>query len=186
MSAFKRSSHRVAAAAILFLTILAWHAEATAAQPTLTWVNNAPDASGFSVERGTGVTGAFAEIATTGAAVTSYVDSSVPSTTTYCYRVRAFNPNGYSGYSNTACTRRYEQTASLAVVKAGPGSGTVVSAPIVMGAPPQINCGMNCSGSFAGGTTVTLTARPAVCSYRRVHAVLEYPEYPFGLNARTR
>ncbi|HLB36089.1 MAG TPA: hypothetical protein VJL31_05940, partial [Gemmatimonadales bacterium] len=164
MSSFKRLPHRVAVAAMLLVAILAWPPEAIAAPPTLTWVNNAVDAIGVSVERSTGVTGAFAEVATTGAAVTTYVDSTAPDTITYCYRVRAFNSDGYSAYSNTACTRRFSPSASLAVVKAGPGNGTVVSAPVQMGTPPQINCGMNCSGSFAGGTTVTLTARPATGS----------------------
>ena len=43
------------------LTILAWRAEAIAAQRTLTWVGNSVDETGFSVERSTGGAGVFAE-----------------------------------------------------------------------------------------------------------------------------
>ena len=49
-------------------------------------------------------------------------------------------------------------TATLAVSKAGAGSGTVTSS------PAGISCGTTCSATFAGGTTVTLTATPAAGS----------------------
>src|SRR5207244_2752491 len=45
--------------------------------------------------------------------------------------------------------------ATLTVTKAGSGSGTVTSN------PAGINCGSTCSGSYASGTAVTLTATPA-------------------------
>jgi List-Bact-rpt repeat protein len=163
VNSFKRSSHCVAAATMLLLTMLAWHAEAIATQLTLTWVNNAVDAAGFSVERSTGGTGAFAEIATTGVEVTTYVDPTVADATSYCYRVRAFTPTIYSDYSTTACGIP-ARTAGLAVVKMGPGSGTVVSAPTPGGAVSDVICGMNCSGIFASGITVILTATPATGS----------------------
>lgn len=47
----------------------------------------------------------------------------------------------------------------LGVTVTGTGSGSVVSA------PPGIACGEMCSASFAGGTTVTLTASPGASSY---------------------
>jgi len=47
---------------------------------------------------------------------------------------------------------------ALAVDKAGTGLGTVRSA------PAGINCGSTCSAGFAPGTSVTLTATPAVSS----------------------
>ena len=50
------------------------------------------------------------------------------------------------------------QTFSLAVTKAGTGSGTVTSS------PAGINCGATCSFTFATGTTVTLTAAPSADS----------------------
>jgi hypothetical protein len=49
-------------------------------------------------------------------------------------------------------------TFPLTVTKAGPGSGTVTSS------PAGINCGTDCSESYASGTNVTLTAAPAAGS----------------------
>lgn len=46
-------------------------------------------------------------------------------------------------------------TYSLSVAKAGTGTGTVTSS------PSGINCGSDCSESYASGTNVTLTATPS-------------------------
>jgi hypothetical protein len=73
-----------------------------AAQLTLTWVDNAGGIANFIVERKTGMTGTYARIATTGPGITTYVDSAVVAGT-YCYRVKASNASGESGYSNEAC-----------------------------------------------------------------------------------
>jgi hypothetical protein len=153
----KRPSRRVAVATLLFLTVLAWHAETIAGQLTESWVNNTSDAIGISIERSEGTTGWFAEIATTGATATSYTDLTVADGTTYCYRVRAYNPTAYSAYSNTACGAT-AQALSLAVVMMGTGSGVVIST------PSGILCGTTCSGTYGSGTAVTLTATPATGS----------------------
>lgn len=80
---------------------LALASAAQAAQFTLSWVDNSTNETGFRIERSTdGVS--FAEIATVGPDVVSYVDGNLPNSTTYSYRVRAYNTAGNSGYSNTA------------------------------------------------------------------------------------
>ena len=84
----------------------------SAGQLTVTWVDNSTVEAGFSVERSTGSTGTFAEIATTGPAVTSYTDPTVADGTTYCYRVRAYNAADYSDYSNAACGATAQAVAS--------------------------------------------------------------------------
>ena len=76
---------------------------ASAAQLTLAWVDNAGGTAYFNVERKTGTTGTYARIATTGTGITTYADSAVVAGTTYCYRVKASNAFGDSGYSNEAC-----------------------------------------------------------------------------------
>jgi hypothetical protein len=50
------------------------------------------------------------------------------------------------------------QTFTLTARKAGLGLGTVTSS------PGGISCGLTCSASYAGGTTVTLTAQPGLLS----------------------
>lgn len=157
MSSLQRPFHRVAVATLLFLTMLAWHAETLAAQLTSSWVNNTTDAVGISVERSTGSTGAFTELTTLGPADSTFTDLNVTDGSTYCYRVRAYNATAYSDYSNTACSAM-AQAFGLAVVTMGTGSGVAISA------PSGILCGTTCSGTFAGGTAVNLTATPATGS----------------------
>ena len=70
-------------------------------QINLSWNDNADNEDGFKVERKTEA-GSFAQIATTDPNVTSFADVGLQPSTTYTYRVRAFNTAGNSGYSNTA------------------------------------------------------------------------------------
>jgi hypothetical protein len=75
------------------------------AQFTLSWTDNSTNETGFRIERAiwtNGVQGAFSEINTVGVNVQTYVDTGLPNSTTYSYRVRAYNSAGNSGYSNIA------------------------------------------------------------------------------------
>jgi hypothetical protein len=74
-----------------------------AVQLTLNWVDNSGGAATFIVERKMGTAGTYARIATTGTGTTTYTDSAVVAGTAYCYRVKASNAQGESGYSNEAC-----------------------------------------------------------------------------------
>src|SRR3990170_3323449 len=106
------------------------------------------------IERKTGTSGTFAQFATVGANVTSYIDSGLTSGTIFCYRLLAYNVAGDSAYSNEACGTT-PQDFSLTVVRAGTGSGTVAST------PAGISCGTDCSEPYPNGTAVTLTAAGA-------------------------
>lgn len=74
------------------------------AQFTLNWTDNSNNESGFRIERAPGLsaTTGFTEIGTVGANIQTYVDTNLPNSTAYSYRVRAYNAAGNSGYSNTA------------------------------------------------------------------------------------
>ena len=79
-------------------------AQAQSATATLTWTDNATNELTYRVERATGNcsgTPTFAEIATLPANTVTYVDTTAATNTWYCYRVRAVNNSGFSGYSNT-------------------------------------------------------------------------------------
>jgi hypothetical protein len=72
---------------------------ASSSQINLSWNDNSSNETGFKIERSTdGRT--FTQIATVGANVTSYSNSGLTASTTYYYRVRAYNSGGNSGYSN--------------------------------------------------------------------------------------
>lgn len=67
----------------------------------LTWQDNSNDEAGFRIERKPG-SGNFQEVRVVGAGVTSFISSGLVSSTTYVFRVRAYNSIGASGYSNEA------------------------------------------------------------------------------------
>jgi hypothetical protein len=71
-------------------------------QINLLWSDTANNESGFRVERKLGAGGTYAEIATVGANVTSYNDTGLSASTTYYYRILAYNGIGNSAYSNEA------------------------------------------------------------------------------------
>ena len=69
-------------------------------QINLTWQDNSNNEIGFKIERSTGGT-AFTQITVVGANVTSFADTGLTSNTKYQYRVRSYNADGDSAYSNT-------------------------------------------------------------------------------------
>src|SRR5262249_15923592 len=73
------------------------------ARLTLNWVDNSDGAAKFTIERRMGTAGTYKPVATTGVGITTYTDSAIVGGTTYCYRVKAFNTSGESGYSNQPC-----------------------------------------------------------------------------------
>jgi hypothetical protein len=70
-------------------------------QIDLSWTDNSANEDGFSIERRTSV-GSFAEIDTTLTDIATYSDTSVSAGNTYHYRVRSFNAQGQSSYSDEA------------------------------------------------------------------------------------
>lgn len=70
-------------------------------QVSLAWSDTSTSENGFQVERAIGA-GTFATIGATSTNLTSYTDTGVSAGGVYAYRVRSFNANGQSGYSNLA------------------------------------------------------------------------------------
>ncbi len=75
---------------------------ASCSQINLSWTDNSNNETGFKIERKTGVSGSWSQIATVGANITSYSNTGLTGNTTYYYRVRAYNAAGDSSYSNEA------------------------------------------------------------------------------------
>lgn len=96
----------------------------TVAGQTVSWIDASSDETGFAIERcaGSGCT-SFGQIATVPAGVTAYTDTFMV-TSTNRYRVRAFNADGYSSYSNVVEQIVLGVGQVFAVASASPVSGT--------------------------------------------------------------
>lgn len=69
---------------------------------TVTWTDNSSFESGFYIDRATSSAGPFTQIAIADANVRTYSDIALAANTAYWYRVRAYNNQYTSDYSNTA------------------------------------------------------------------------------------
>jgi hypothetical protein len=105
----------------LLLTLTGWQREVIAAQLRLDWADNSASETGFQIERRT-LSGTYNQIATVGANVTAYSDSTVTPGTMYCYRVRAFNSEETSIYSDEICGSPVSASSVVVTVNA---EGTV-------------------------------------------------------------
>ncbi len=88
----------------------------------LSWTDNATTETGFKVERCPGTTCTnFAQIAqpgsTTGIGTTTYSDTNVTASTSYVYRVRAYNAGGDSANSNQVVVTTPAGTVAMTPVK---------------------------------------------------------------------
>jgi predicted secreted protein len=84
----------------------------SSSQINLAWADNATDETGFKIERCTGAgCSDFSQIATVGANVTGYSNTGLAASTSYSYRVQAYNGGGDSGYSNTASATTQASTS---------------------------------------------------------------------------
>ena len=75
---------------------------ASSSQINLQWTDNSSNETGFRIERSIIAGGPFTQVATTGAGVTTYSNTGLAASTTYYYRVCAYNSAGASVYSNAA------------------------------------------------------------------------------------
>jgi titin len=75
----------------------------SSSQINLAWQDNSTNEDGFNIERCQGAgCGNFSQIAQVGADVVTYNDTGLSASTSYTYRVRAFNADGNSAYSDPA------------------------------------------------------------------------------------
>ncbi|MCC5806078.1 MAG: fibronectin type III domain-containing protein [Opitutales bacterium] len=76
----------------------------------LAWTDNATNELGFKIERSATGTSGWAEIATVPAGTNAFSDTGLPPSSTHHYRVRAYNADGDSPYTNTVSATTLEDT----------------------------------------------------------------------------
>jgi hypothetical protein len=69
---------------------------------SISWTDASNNEAGFRIERAASSSGPFTELAIVGAGLATYANTGLAASTTYHYRVGAYNSAGSSAYSNTA------------------------------------------------------------------------------------
>ena len=75
--------------------------DVTTTSISLSWTDNSDNESGFKIVRSSSENGTYSEVGTVGANTTTYTNSGLSSNTSYYYKVRAYNSQGNSGFSNS-------------------------------------------------------------------------------------
>jgi Divergent InlB B-repeat domain len=117
----------------VFIAVAGWVNNAGAADLQLSWNDNSSNESGFEIERKTGTSGTFSKRATVGANVKTYVDTGLPGTTTFCYRVRAYNSAGKSAFTPEACKTTPSGTPPASNLITREAESGTLTAPMVIG-----------------------------------------------------
>ncbi|MCB0162587.1 MAG: DNRLRE domain-containing protein [Anaerolineae bacterium] len=76
--------------------------DVSATQINLVWQDNSNNETGFKIERSPNGSSNWTQIATVGVNATTYANTGLSPSTTYFFRVRAYNGSGNSAYSNIA------------------------------------------------------------------------------------
>jgi hypothetical protein len=141
-------------------------------QVNLSWTENSTNEDGFEIERCAGVScQSFTKIAQTGANATSYNDTTVSSSITYSYRIRAFNAGGGGSYSTPATVT----TPSAPSIHVGDLEGSTSASKNTWAASVTITVhtsahaaasGATVTGTWTGGAsgTATCTAAAGTCT----------------------
>ena len=114
----------------------------SSSQINLSWADLSDNETGFEIERSTDNRN-YSKIADVGAGTTTYANTGLVSNTQYCYRVRAKNGAGNSGYTDPACAT----TQAPPVTIPRPPSGLTATAT----SSSQINLGWTDNASDETG-----------------------------------
>lgn len=104
-------------------------------QIQIQWQDNSSNEEGFKITRYT-ASGGWADLTQTAAGVTQYTDQGLQPSTSYCYRIAAFNSADTTAYTTLKCAT----TPAAAATGGGSGSGGSGSTPSTTGDECYVNC----------------------------------------------
>jgi hypothetical protein len=141
------------------------NAQATSITQTtisLSWTNNANNATGYNILRKTTTGANFALIASLPASATTYTDTGLTPGTSYDYHIQAYNVAGYSDFSGfTAVTLSATSTqpaVSVSTTTLQVKDGSSGSFTVSLASAPMANTTVNVSLSGTPALTVSPTA----------------------------
>ena len=131
-------------------------------QVTLTWSDNSSNETGFRLERSANGTN-WTEFAVVGSNIASFTDTGLTASTTYQYRVRAYNSNGNSSYSNISSATTSSATTTVAVIDTtaptvsilNPAGGAKVSGTVAINVTASDNFGIKSLKLYIDGKLVS-------------------------------
>ncbi|MBE0436680.1 MAG: fibronectin type III domain-containing protein, partial [Methylomicrobium sp.] len=124
---------------------------------TISWADNSDNEIGFRLERSIDAKSWY-EFAVVGSNVKSFTDTGLAAATTYYYRVRVYNSNGNSSYSNTVSST----TKNAVVASCVYSNPALTMAPSTLYTLPGVSVAYSISltnkdSSACGASTFTLT-----------------------------
>jgi hypothetical protein len=135
----------------------------------VTWSDRSNNEDGFVVERRTGNSGGFAEVARLGAGVTRYEDGDLRAGTTYQYQVRAFNRGGSSAPAGPAEVTTRPGLQSVTVNPARLRSGRAATGEVTLTGVTPVAVTVQLQGSNGAASVpaqVTVPAGSRSASFR--------------------
>ncbi len=135
----------------------------SSSQIDLSWSDNSTDETGFDIEGSTDGAN-FTLITSTAANTTGFSDSGLNPSSTYFYRVSAYNSNGNSTFSNTSSATTQPQTAGTSVqvgsitvstLSQGKGQKSGRAVVVVVDDQGAAVAGATVTGDFSGGINET-------------------------------
>ena len=113
----------------------------------VTWDDNSGAEAGFKIERATASNGPWTQVATNAASDPTYTDIGLAPSSTYWYRVRSYNANGNSAYSNVDSGTTGNQPPTIATIgNKTVAAGTTLKFRVTSTDPNQNTGAQNLSG----------------------------------------
>ena len=100
---------------------------ASGTEVRLAWADGSTNEDGFRVERSIDGGATFAQVAVLGANATAFADTGLSAGRSYAYRIRAYNANGASGYTNVATATTPAAVVTLPAAPTGLAARAVSS-----------------------------------------------------------